>query len=134
MSFRARLICFFILILVVPMAAVGFLVFRLINDSESGRADARASGIAAGAMSTYQTSSTSASVDASTLARDIGLTSGSKLELRVRAIARELGLERVTIEFGSHRLDIGDRTAIAPGVALVSPPGRARHGRSRLRS
>jgi hypothetical protein len=34
MSFRTRLTGFFILIVVVPMVAVGFLVFRLIGDSE----------------------------------------------------------------------------------------------------
>ena len=48
MSFRARLTSFFILIVIVPMAAVGFLVFRLIGDSQTGKADARAAGIASG--------------------------------------------------------------------------------------
>jgi hypothetical protein len=42
MSFRTRLPSFFILIVVVPMAAVGLLVFRLIDDSQTGTADARA--------------------------------------------------------------------------------------------
>jgi hypothetical protein len=37
MSFRTRLTSFFVLIVVVPMAAVGFLVFRLIDDSQSGK-------------------------------------------------------------------------------------------------
>ena len=45
MSFRTRLTSFFVLIVVVPMAAVGFLVFRLIDDSQSGKADARASAV-----------------------------------------------------------------------------------------
>ena len=47
MSFRTRLTGFFIVIVVVPMVAVGLLVFRLINDSQQGKADARASGLAA---------------------------------------------------------------------------------------
>jgi hypothetical protein len=68
MSFRARLTSFFILIVIVPMAAVGFLVFRLIGDSQAGKADARAAGIASTAMSAYRADSSSASLDARTLA------------------------------------------------------------------
>ena len=49
MSFRARLTTFFVLIVVVPMAAIGVLMFRLINDSQQGKADARASGLASAA-------------------------------------------------------------------------------------
>ncbi len=51
MSFRTRLFSFFVVIVVVPMAAMAFLVFRLIDDSQSGKADARAAGIAAVAQS-----------------------------------------------------------------------------------
>ena len=41
MSFRNRLTLFFVLIVVVPMVAVAFVLFRLIADNESGKADAR---------------------------------------------------------------------------------------------
>ena len=54
MSFRTRLIGFFVLIVVVPMIAVGFLVFRLIGDSQQGKADARASGVASAAANLYR--------------------------------------------------------------------------------
>jgi diguanylate cyclase (GGDEF)-like protein len=129
MSFRARLTSFFILIVIVPMAAVGFLVFRLIDDSQTGKADARAAGIASAAMSAYQTDSSSASIDARTLARDIELTPASALKRRVAEISRDAGLERVTIQIGSRRrVDIGDRTAVAPGIAVV----RASRSRPRL--
>jgi hypothetical protein len=37
MSFRTRLTSFFILTVVVPMVAIGFLGFRLISDSETGK-------------------------------------------------------------------------------------------------
>ena len=40
MSFRTRLTSFFVVIVVLPMVAVGLLVFRLINQSEQGKADA----------------------------------------------------------------------------------------------
>jgi sensor histidine kinase regulating citrate/malate metabolism len=45
MSFRARLTWFFALIVVFPMIAVGFLVFRLIDESQQAKTDARASGV-----------------------------------------------------------------------------------------
>ena len=46
------------------MAAVGFLVFRLIDDSQQGKADARVNGIASAAASVYEQASRSASYDA----------------------------------------------------------------------
>ena len=41
MSFRNRLTLFFVLIVIVPMVSVAFVLFRLIADNESGKADAR---------------------------------------------------------------------------------------------
>ena len=63
MSFRTRLTSFFVLIVVVPMLAVGLLVFRLISDSEQGKADARASGLASAAANTYAGEVASAHLD-----------------------------------------------------------------------
>ena len=51
MSFRTRLTSFFVLIVIVPMVAIGVLGFRLISDSEQGKADARAGGLASAAAS-----------------------------------------------------------------------------------
>ncbi len=41
MSFRSKLIAFFVLVVVVPMVSVGFVLFRLVDDSATGKADAR---------------------------------------------------------------------------------------------
>ena len=60
MSFRTRLTGFFVLIVVVPMIAVGFLVFRLISDSQHGKAEARADGLASAAVSFYNAESADA--------------------------------------------------------------------------
>jgi hypothetical protein len=46
MSFRARLTIFFVVIVVVPMVAIGVLMFRLIDESQHGKADARAVALA----------------------------------------------------------------------------------------
>ena len=64
MSFRTRLTSFFVLIVVTPMLAVGFLVFRLISDSEQGKADARANGVLGTAVRIYESESLAASADA----------------------------------------------------------------------
>jgi diguanylate cyclase (GGDEF)-like protein len=120
MSFRTRLTSFFVLIVVVPMAAVGFLVFRLIDDSQSGKADARASAVAGTAASVYVNASTQASLRARAVATDVALTPPAQIDARARALAAQVGLARVTVSVGNtQEVDIGDHTAIAPGIALV---------------
>jgi diguanylate cyclase (GGDEF)-like protein len=124
MSFRARLATFFILIVVIPMAAVGFLVFSLIDRAQNGKGDARAAGIAATAHNAYDSASSSASLGARTVARAIVGVPPAQLRRRVTTLAREAGLVRVDITIGSGRpLTIGDPTAIAPGSARVPATG-----------
>src|ERR1700759_904979 len=120
MSFRTRLTSFFVLIVVVPMAAVGFLVFRLIDDSQSGKADARASAVAGTAASVYANASTQASLQARAIASQLALTPPARLDARARGLAAQVCLARITVSVGaSQKVDIGDHTAIAPGIALV---------------
>ncbi len=119
MSFRTRLTGFFVLIVVVPMIALAVLVFRLISDSQNGKADARASGLASAAASLYQSESASGRADAETIARELG-ASGPALLPSLGAIAGRSGLARVTVHRGSKTLvDVGNRTAIAPGAARL---------------
>ena len=54
MSFRNRLTLFFVLIVVVPMVAVAFVLFRLIADNESGKADARLAATKGSAINLYR--------------------------------------------------------------------------------
>jgi diguanylate cyclase (GGDEF)-like protein len=124
MSFRTRLTSFFVLIVVIPMLAVGFLVFRLINDSQQGKADARASGLASSAASIYRSASAAGSADAQTIARYLGArrsaSSTRAIRSTISSLAASAGLARVTVKVGSSTVaDVGDRTAIAPGVAIV---------------
>ncbi len=126
MSFRTRLTSFFVLIVVIPMVAVGFLVFRLISDSQNGKADARISGVASVARSVYANESAAASKDAQTIARLIALQGSGSLQSRVASLAGQLGLARVAVAMGPRTLaDFGDRTALAPGIATVSRTGAA---------
>jgi diguanylate cyclase (GGDEF)-like protein len=67
-SFRTRLRLFFVLIVIVPMIAVTFIVFRLIAESENGQADARVAARQETAISLYY----DARGDADRLAARIG--------------------------------------------------------------
>jgi diguanylate cyclase (GGDEF)-like protein len=125
MSFRTRLTGFFVVIVVVPMAAVGFLVFRLIGTSEQGKADARASGLASAAVSIYQTESANGRLDAETIARELPRSlNGAALRSQLEMLVRRSGLARVVVRSGSRVIaDIGNRSAIAPGRASVRASG-----------
>ncbi len=126
MSCRTRLASFFLLIVVVPMIAVGFLVFRLISDSEQGKADARANGLASYAASVYESEIAAARADARQIASDPRLLNAAGLEGRMSSIAAQAGLSRVTLVQG-HRVlaDVGDRTAIAPGSVEMVRAGQS---------
>lgn len=120
MSFRTRLTSFFVLIVVVPMVAIAVLVFRLIGDSEQGKADARANGLAAAAASLYTSQQATARQDAEAVARSGLLASRGGLRSRLATVAARAGLARVVVyEAGRTIADVGDRTAIAPGVVTV---------------
>jgi diguanylate cyclase (GGDEF)-like protein len=131
MSFRTRLTSFFILIVVVPMIAVGFLVFRLISDSEQAKADARANGVLTAAGSLYRSESVTGSADAQTIARALSpLVRGSRISAaavraRISALASQSGLARVEVSVGSTAIaNVGTQAAIAPGEATVGTGGR----------
>jgi diguanylate cyclase (GGDEF)-like protein len=127
MSFRARLLTFFVLIVVVPMVAMGVLMFRLISDSQQGKADARAGGLASAAASLYQSEAELARGDAETLARAVGRVRVRALATRFSTLARQAGLARATLTAGGRTLvDVGDRSAIAPGSAVLVQPGTDR--------
>ncbi|MDQ6836424.1 MAG: diguanylate cyclase [Actinomycetota bacterium] len=125
MSFRARLTTFFLLIVVIPMGAMGLLVFRLINDSQRSNEVARANGVASVADSVYEHASRSASADARALARALGGTEGPALRARAVALASKAGIVRVTVVDGRRTvLDVGSRSAVAPGTASLQPLGQ----------
>jgi diguanylate cyclase (GGDEF)-like protein len=125
MSFRTRLTGFFVLIVVVPMIAMGFLVFRLISDSEGGKADARAGGLATAAASVYSTASADARLDAATIGRVAARGGLAALDSRIDQLVAQAGLARVTVSSGGKTLvSQGSSGAIAPGVATVTGGGQ----------
>jgi diguanylate cyclase (GGDEF)-like protein len=128
MSFRTRLTSFFVLIVVIPMVAFGFLVFRLISDSQQGKADARASGVASAAASLYRSESAAASADARSIAQTL-VRSGRPIPATARTLADQAGLVRVLVQVGARTVaDFGSTSAVAPGtaVARLGAAGRLR--------
>src|SRR5579872_993726 len=117
MSFRARLITFFLVIVVVPMIAMGALVFRLISDSTNGKADARADGLAAAAAGVYSNAAASARADALALGHDPALLHSDPASL-AKLIATG-GLVRIAVTQNGSTTAAGDPTALAPGAAQV---------------
>jgi diguanylate cyclase (GGDEF)-like protein len=101
-SFGRRLALFFVLIAIVPMAALIAILIFVSNDSERGKADAR---IAAGlqtAFAVYRQRSTAAAVEARRLARDPALAlalRGDRADLRAwaRAVAKRPAVSRVEL-------------------------------------
>jgi diguanylate cyclase (GGDEF)-like protein len=129
MSFRTRLTSFFVVIVVAPMLAIGVLVFSLIGNSNRGKADARADGIHAVALSVYEAAQARAQAEATVLAREVDLSkveairNDAQAQAQLAQLATEAGLVRVILELGSDRrplVDVGTGTgAIAPGGATV---------------
>lgn len=117
MSFRTRLISFFLVIVLAPMLAVGVLVFRLIDDSTHAQTEARANGLLAAATSVYASQEAAARGDALSLARAAASVPDSGLPMRIKAVAVQAGLVRVQlVRHGRVILDVGSRSAVAPGA------------------
>src|SRR4051794_10291716 len=79
MSFRGRLFIFFTIIVIVPMAAVAVVLFRVTSDSETGKSDSRIAQGLTTALAVYQ-----ADIDRA----DTALAQGARDPRMSRALAR----------------------------------------------
>src|SRR4051794_22592046 len=124
MSFRARLLLFFVIIVVVPMIAVALVLFSLTRDSETGKADARIAQGLRTAFAKYDQQRAAARSELTAIASDQALgtaLAGSdtgRARARTRALARARGVAAVAVYDQGGRLIAfeGDRTAIASAV------------------
>jgi diguanylate cyclase (GGDEF)-like protein len=124
MSFRTRLTLFFVLIVVVPMIALGVVVARLLSDSQRAKAAAQNHASAAAALADFRRLASDGARDARALARDeplvaaLSTPSTADDRARVRALAGQLGLARVRLvrSDGTVLADVGNRGAIARGA------------------
>ena len=103
MSFRGRLALFFLLIVVIPIAAIALLVVDVTRDSQAGKADARLSTGVDTALAVYEEDVAAAEAQMAEILTDpemlAALRSGGAEAIADAAAAagREAGLERLSI-------------------------------------
>ena len=127
MSFRTRLTLFFVLIVVVPMIALGVVVARIVSDSQHAKARAQNRASAAAALADFQRLSADGAGHARALARDAALAAALRTpptaddRARASALLAQRGLARVRIvgTDGTVLADVGDPGAIARGAVRV---------------
>ena len=110
MSFRGRLFIFFTIIVIVPMAAVAVVLFKITSDSETGKSDARIAQGLTTALAIYQADADRAQSALTQVARDPQMS---------RALARK---EPAAIERRARQI-IKARTDIA-AITLFDTNGR----------
>ena len=131
MSFGRRLALFFVLIAIVPTAAlIGILVF-VSKESQRGKADARLAASLETAVAVYRRDTTEAQAEARRLARDPALGGALKshdaaaLAAFTRGAAHEPGVVRVAVldNQGGQSSAAGSTHSVAPGrVTLTVGP------------
>jgi diguanylate cyclase (GGDEF)-like protein len=132
-SFRSRLLLFFMIIVIVPMIAVALVLFSITADSETGKADAQiAQGLRA-VFAIYDSDRARARPQLTRVARDPQLArplarrDRAALQARLRQLLRTVpGVLRIAVYDSSRRLltAAGRPDAVAPSVAAPSTGGR----------
>ena len=136
MSVRARLTLFFVLIVIVPMLSVAIVLFRLISDNETGKADSSLAAHQQAARNIYRAATAQANraiegVGADRiLAESLRANDLGRARKRAQQMEAGRGLVRVAlVKDGKGLLDVGDATAVAPARRdLIDRAGR-RYGR-----
>jgi diguanylate cyclase (GGDEF)-like protein len=136
MSFRNRLTLFFVLIVVVPMVAVAFVLFRLIADNESGKADARLAATKGSAINLYREDYNRANVAAEKIGGDVALSQALRdgdqqaLEARLEELLEQERARRIVIAHGGRATaDVGSKTAVFPAARDLVGPGNKSFGK-----
>ena len=130
-SFRTRLRLFFVLIVIVPMVAVTFIVFRLIAESENGQADARVAARQETAISLYYDARGNADRIAARIGRDPQLARALRAQdpQRITASARRLltatQAKRIVLSRDATVwADVGDARASFPATRSLVADGK----------
>lgn len=133
MSFRSRLLLFFMIIVIVPMIAVTLVLFSITADSETGQADAAiAQGLRA-AFAVYDGDRAEARDELARVTRDrllavlLARRDIAGMRRRLAILARSVpGTRRIAV-YGNDRrpvAGVGSADAVAPAVAAPSAGGR----------
>ena len=133
MSFRNRLTLFFVLIVVVPMVAVAFVLFRLIADNESGKADARLAATKGSAINLYREDYNRANQAARRIGGDVALAQALRtndrqaLQARLDVLLKQENVRRIVVARANRAIaQAGSTTAVFPASRdLVGPSKRS---------
>ncbi len=133
MSFRSRLLLFFMIIVIVPMIAVALVLFSITADSETGKADAAiAQGLRA-SFAVYDGDRAEAKDELGQVARDPMLAAAlarrdaTAARGRLAALAQKMpGIRRIAVYDNNRGLlaATGAPDAVAPAVAAPSSGAR----------
>src|SRR3954469_15348109 len=118
-SFRGRLRLFFAVIVIVPMIAVGIVLFQLLDAGDNFKLDTRLTQAQTTAKNLYRQRRTEALAALKEVQSDVGLSPAirnrdvGEAERRLAGLARQAGLEEVQIEVkGLRPLHAGSNAAI----------------------
>ncbi|MBX5439933.1 MAG: diguanylate cyclase [Solirubrobacteraceae bacterium] len=134
MSFRARLTLFFVLIVIVPMLSVAIVLFRLISDNETGKADAGLRVTSRVAVRLYEEARAEADEVVAAVGTDRRLAAALRdrreaaAQARARALLAAREIERIELTGGDVELAAGSPDAIAPTERTLVGAGGERFG------
>jgi diguanylate cyclase (GGDEF)-like protein len=133
MSFRSRLLLFFMIIVIVPMIAVALVLFSITADSETGKADAAIAQGMRAAFAVYDGDRAEAGNELEKVARDPrladALTRGdvNAVRSRLQVLARAVpAARRVAVYDNARRLVAAVGTPDAVAAAVAAPSAGAR--------
>src|SRR3954453_57694 len=132
MSFRARLTLFFVLIVIVPMLSVAIVLFRLISDNGTGKADSSLAAHQQAARNLYRSATRQADRAIEGIGADRVLAESLRADdlnrpgRRAGQMEKGRGIVRIAlVKDAQGLLDVGDRTAVAPARRdLIDRAGR----------
>ena len=132
MSFRNRLTLFFIVIVIVPMIAVGLVLFRLVSDSGQGKGDARLSQALQAAEGLFSESQARGQEAAGKIGGDTQLAGAIRdrdramIQRRLDTLARQRSVKRVVLRLNRRgTFEHGTKDAIAPASSkLIDGQGK----------
>ena len=120
-SFRNRLRLFFVVIVIIPMIAVAFVLFRLVAASQHSRGDAKVAEAQTVGMNLYRESADAAQAAGRAIVADpqlrvaIADKDDSAIQRQLAKAARAANARRVLLELkGQGAYEVGSQAAVAP--------------------
>jgi len=135
-SFRGRLRLFFAVIVIVPMIAVGFVLFRLVERSDQAKVDAKLSEAANGANGLLVQDRARAAAAANALTQDAALSAALEarrpraIKTRLDTLSQRSGIRRArAVVPGAAPIESGAPPALAPATLRLRAAGGGNVGR-----